>query len=141
MIQVPLDGEGPHRCWAGNNSTFSLLIIGIGSSIESKIRPSILQTCNYSLNLNLFVLSLITAAPNNARSLKSKANLRPSKWLITRVVYTHLIQHTRSKFLTLFSILFAYKYKSIPQDGTFLLATHTIINTYPLQMFPDFYDM
>lgn len=73
--------------------------------------------------------------------LKSESNLRHSKRLITNVVYTHLIQHTRSNFLTLFSILFAYKYKSIPQDGTFLLATHTIINTYPLQMFPDVYDM
>lgn len=73
--------------------------------------------------------------------LKSESNLRHSKRLITNVVYTHLIQHTRSNFLTLISILFAYKYKSIPQDGTFLLATHTIINTYPLQMFPDVYDM
>lgn len=57
------------------------------------------------------------------------------------VVYTHLIQHTRSNIFTPFIILFAYKYKSIPQDGTFLLATCTIINTYPLkcsQMFTTF---
>lgn len=34
---------------------------------------------------------------------------------------------------TPFSNLFVYKYMSIPQDGTFLLATHTITNTYLLQ--------